>query len=72
MGRRNTPFHAPGLQAAQGTADAPPEMSRDSLRETWRKHRRTVIGVAVLCAFFYALGYFSPRVASPLMCKIYG
>ncbi|HMV64165.1 MAG TPA: hypothetical protein PKE01_12565 [Rhodocyclaceae bacterium] len=47
-------------------------MSRDSLRETWRKHRRTVIGVAVLCAFFYALGYFSPRVASPLMCKIYG
>ena len=38
---------------------------------TWRawlrRHRRRLI-----VAFFYALGYFSHPVTSPLMCKIYG
>ena len=33
---------------------------------------RVVIGLALLCVFFFVLGYFSPRVNSPLMCKIYG
>lgn len=45
---------------------------RECLRIRWRTYRRRLIAVALLCAFFFALGYFSPRVASPLMCKIYG
>ena len=28
--------------------------------------------LALLVGFFYALGYFSHPVTSPLMCKIYG
>ena len=38
----------------------------------WRRTRHRVIGLVLVCAFFFALGYFSPRVNSPLMCKIYG
>lgn len=43
---------------------------------TWRawlkRRRRKLVGLALLIAFFYALGYFSHPVTSPLMCKIYG
>ena len=43
---------------------------------TWRawlrRHRRRLIELALLVGFFYALGYFSHPVTSPLMCKIYG
>ncbi|MBS0372499.1 MAG: hypothetical protein JSS57_25255 [Proteobacteria bacterium] len=38
----------------------------------WHRNRRRVLGLLLLCAFFFALGYFTPRVASPLMCKVYG
>jgi len=47
-------------------------MRPDALVARWRRNRRRVIGLALVCAFFFALGYFSPRVNSPLMCKIYG
>ena len=41
--------------------------------KTWlQRNRRKLIGLALLCLFFFVLGYFSPRVNSPLMCKIYG
>ena len=40
---------------------------------TWRawlkRRRRRLIGLALLVAFFYALGYFSHPVTSPLMCR---
>ena len=43
---------------------------------TWRawlrRRRRRLIGLALVVGFFYALGYFSHPVTSPLMCKIYG
>lgn len=46
------------------------------LPATWRawlrRHRRRLIGLALVVGFFYALGYFSHPVTSPLMCKIYG
>ncbi|MDD3329421.1 MAG: hypothetical protein PHW25_20270 [Zoogloea sp.] len=46
------------------------------LPATWRawlqRHRRKLIGLALVVAFFYTLGYFSHPVTSPLMCKIYG
>jgi hypothetical protein len=46
------------------------------LPATWRawlqRHRRRLIGLALVVAFFYTLGYFSHPVTSPLMCKIYG
>jgi CHASE2 domain-containing sensor protein len=37
-----------------------------------RRHRRRLIAIALLIAFFYFLGYITPRVNNPLMCKIYG
>jgi cellulose synthase/poly-beta-1,6-N-acetylglucosamine synthase-like glycosyltransferase len=42
------------------------------LGEFWRQHRRWIVGTVLLCGFFFVLGYFSPKVSSPLMCKIYG
>ncbi len=42
------------------------------LTELWCAHRRWIIGTLLLCGFLFALGYLSPRVSSPRMCKIYG
>lgn len=42
------------------------------LRAWWRLRRRRLVAIALLIAFFYFLGYITPRVSSPLMCKIYG
>ncbi len=47
-------------------------MRPDALRDWWRRHRRLLIGLALVCAFFFALGHFSAKVVSPLMCKVYG
>lgn len=42
-------------------------------RLVWlRRHRRVLIRIALVVAFFYVLGYFTPQVSSPGMCKIYG
>lgn len=43
-----------------------------ALADWWRRNRRRVLGLLLLCAFFFALGYVTPRVVSPLMCKVYG
>jgi hypothetical protein len=38
------------------------------LRARWRR----LLVIALVVAFFYLLGYFTPRVSSPGMCLIYG
>lgn len=47
-------------------------MDRATLRAWWLRNRRRVIGLALVCAFFFLLGRFSQSTVSPLMCKIYG
>lgn len=47
-------------------------MDRDALRAWWLRNRRRVIGLALVCVFFFLLGRFSHNTVSPLMCKIYG
>ena len=47
-------------------------MRPDALVAWWRRNRRRVIGLALVCAFFFALGYFSPRVNSPVRYNISG
>lgn len=42
------------------------------LRDWVGRYRRRLIALAVLIAFFYFLGYVTPRVSMPLMCKVYG
>ncbi|WP_168735258.1 hypothetical protein [Pseudothauera rhizosphaerae] len=34
--------------------------------------RRKLLMLALVVAFFYLLGYFTPRVSTPGMCLIYG
>ena len=47
-------------------------VDRDALRAWWLRNRRRVIGLALVCVFFFLLGRFSHNTVSPLMCKIYG
>ena len=47
-------------------------MDRHALRAWWQRNRRRVIGLLLVCVFFFLLGRFSQSSVSPLMCKIYG
>ena len=47
-------------------------MDRHALRAWWQRNWRRVIGLALVCLFFFLLGRFSQSTVSPLMCKIYG
>ncbi|WP_374246687.1 hypothetical protein [Zoogloea sp.] len=47
-------------------------MDRETLRGWWLRNRGRVIGLLLVCVFFFLLGRFSHTAVSPLMCKIYG
>ncbi|MBC9071355.1 hypothetical protein IAI53_05220 [Thauera sp. CAU 1555] len=51
--------HSPRVMLARATG---------WLRARWRR----LLAIALVVAFFYLLGYFTPRVSSPGMCLIYG